>query len=381
MTQSAPSYPDWKAPAEDGETLLWPDPAQLLCDTRQNQSQLSSADSVFVQNIPLSQVRLRQRQWIGHRDDSQPLIANGHQTELYHPGVWVKDVLMNAIARKLNGQGLHLAVDTDAPKHLNLQWPGFSMPVTDDPRLITAPWTGLLDSPTPVHVKQLASAVARALGSGGADEPMAGVFLDSMRRLSPETPSLSWALTNSIHLVDWELGLGHNALVTSPLWHSEPYLVFAHHLIAHAGAYAGDYNAALDDYRRRNGLRGSTRPMPDLTASPDACEIPFWLDALDVPARTRPSVRRCDEGWELVVSPEIRYVFRTQTDGWAAAASLNRWLRTHQLRLSPAPSLLRCSSACFWWTSLSTALVGGVMTRSPTRSSIVTSISCPLVFP
>ena len=25
VMQSAPSYPDWKAPAEDGKTLIWPD--------------------------------------------------------------------------------------------------------------------------------------------------------------------------------------------------------------------------------------------------------------------------------------------------------------------------------------------------------------------
>ena len=33
MSESAPIDPDWKAPADDGRTLLWPDPAQLLAHT------------------------------------------------------------------------------------------------------------------------------------------------------------------------------------------------------------------------------------------------------------------------------------------------------------------------------------------------------------
>ena len=154
MTSSLSRYADWKAPDEDGQLLIWPDAQTLMRETRENQQRLA-VSATLIQNIPLGELRARQRKWIGHTPDDQALIATGHQTELYHPGVWVKDVLINAIARKLGGQAWHFAVDTDSPKHLHLRWPGGSMPITDDPRLNSAAWTGLLDGPTPAHTAEV----------------------------------------------------------------------------------------------------------------------------------------------------------------------------------------------------------------------------------
>src|SRR5687768_12574960 len=142
MPSPATTYPDWKAPAEDGQTLIWPEPAALLARTRANHARLSSADSVKLQGVPLSALRKRQRAWIGHAEDAQPIVASGHQTELYHPGVWVKDVLAGNIAARTGGQAYHFAVDTDFPKHLDLRWPGYSEPLTDDPAIASAEWSG-----------------------------------------------------------------------------------------------------------------------------------------------------------------------------------------------------------------------------------------------
>ena len=54
---------------------------------------------------------------------------------------------------KISG-GSVVAVDTDAPKHLVLRFPGFSEPFTDDPALLDAHWADLLSPPTPAHTPQ-----------------------------------------------------------------------------------------------------------------------------------------------------------------------------------------------------------------------------------
>src|SRR5579859_1972399 len=99
MPQTAARYDRWKAPAEDGQILLWPDPQTLLSDTRATHERLGRATSVRIQNVPLNEVRRAMRKWVGH-DDSKPLIATGHQAELHHPGVWVKNALICAAAQK-----------------------------------------------------------------------------------------------------------------------------------------------------------------------------------------------------------------------------------------------------------------------------------------
>src|SRR5439155_6173690 len=127
----SPRYADWKAPADDALMLVWPQAADLLRTARENVRWLAGLDQVRVQNVPLSKLRRLARKHIYHATDA-PLIGAGHQTELYHPGVWAKDALANTISQKIGGAAYHFAINTDAPKHLHLRWPGGSEPITDD---------------------------------------------------------------------------------------------------------------------------------------------------------------------------------------------------------------------------------------------------------
>src|SRR4051812_34552595 len=102
MSNTSARYADWKAPDEDGQLLVWPEPADLLRETRENHKRLA-ASQIPIQNVPLNELRRRQREFMGHGDADRPLVATGHQTELYHPGVWVKDALSNAVARAVGG--------------------------------------------------------------------------------------------------------------------------------------------------------------------------------------------------------------------------------------------------------------------------------------
>ena len=122
MTSLLPDYADWKAPASDSAILIWPSPSQLLADTRENHIRLRDC-TAELQNVPLSEVRRRMRQWLGIADDRLAL-ATGHQTELYHSGVWAKLAMIHAAAAPIDAATYLFAVDSDEPKHLNLRWPG-----------------------------------------------------------------------------------------------------------------------------------------------------------------------------------------------------------------------------------------------------------------
>ena len=332
MTSSPHAYPDWKAPREDGEILIWPEPQQLLRDTIANGQALMAARDVLVQNVPLPELRRRQRAWLHHDDDAKPLIADGHQAELQHAGVWVKRVLSHFAAARVKGSAAHFAVDTDAPKHLHLRWIGASEPITDDPDLLKAHWTGALDAPSPAHIEHLNR---RLNESRFAARPAAFDFLASLRRLAIEQPKLAPALTNAMHELDWSLNVRHHAMLTSPIWQSEPFLCFAHHLIARAADFAATYNAALADYRRERKVRSATRPMPDLAASDAAVELPFWLDHLDTGDRTRPNASARDGAFVLGLAGGDEFEFRADAPGFDVAEELNAWLRRNQLRLAP----------------------------------------------
>ena len=329
---ASPRYADWKAPAEDGRVLLWPQPDALLGDAERNLRRLNAADSVLVQGVPLAQLRRRLREWVGHADNDRPLVAMGHQTELCHAGVWAKNALIDAAAAKLGGRAYQFAVDTDDPKHLKLKWPGGSAPLTDDET--PAEWSGLLAAPSPAHLAEL----ARVFGAASAAwdfRPLLPEFLSSMRRLSLESPSLPAALTNALHELDWSLGLRHGSLLFSPLCQSEPYLLFAWHVLSRAGEFAADYNAALGSYRREHKVRTPGRPMPDLKVSAGACEVPFWLDSPGRGTRTRASLVRRHDLWVLQAPGGAELPFDPAAEAVGAVGRLAAWLRANDLRLAP----------------------------------------------
>ncbi len=145
-----------ESPASDGQTLLWPDRDTLIAQTRENAAMLRSAMHVRIQNAPLPELRRQMRHWIGHTDDGKPLIATGHQTELYHPGVWAKHTMINALAEQMNGEAYYFAVDTDAPSTCRSAGPA-GVAITDDPWVTKAAWSGQLHQPTPAYLTDVRS--------------------------------------------------------------------------------------------------------------------------------------------------------------------------------------------------------------------------------
>jgi hypothetical protein len=333
MALSQLRYDRWKAPAGDGDVLIWPPPQELLQDARDNHQRLASADTVHLQNIPLPALRREMRRWLGHTHDDAPWIGAGHQTELYHPGVWAKNALIDVAASHLGGSAVHFAIDTDEPKHLQIRLPSLTLPLLEEADA-KARWAALLPAPPPAHIAELKARFSAASANLNF-RPMLGEFFDDLRRLSLESPPLPAALANAFHALDWKLGLRHEVLLASPIWLSPPFLVFAHHVLARSDHFAADYNAALADYRQENKIRSPGRPMPDLQCTADGCESPFWLDSLADGTRQRATVARTSAGKFTLRAQEDRFELDPSADGWEAADRLSRWLLQHQLRLSP----------------------------------------------
>ena len=333
-------YPAWKAPADDGAMLLWPTSAELLEQTRENHARLHNAESILIQNKPLSALRTATRQANGQPDD-QILIATGHQTELHHPGVWAKNLLLNAAAPTLTARSLHIAVDTDAPKHLNLRWPGESkpqsQPISNDPSMSKAAWSGLLAPPPADWIESLQKQTGTdsSLHYPLHGEAMLGEFWPLFAVAARESASLDEALTSAMHQTDRSLGLQYESVIASTLWTGTGFLTFAHHVLARARHFTADYNGALAEYRAQNGIDSTMRPMPDLFTGHGAVEAPFWLDDLGNGTRIRPSVFDDGEGFRLDLLNGDQFYFDPNLEADRAAESLDDFLHRTNHRLSP----------------------------------------------
>ena len=226
---------------------------------------------------------------------ARPIIMGGHQPDLFHPGVWLKNSALDAYARQVGGTALNIVVDSDrcarttvavpvgTPREARLEHVPFDAAAPE------MPWEerGILDEDC-----------FDSFGDRASDllEPLVPDCI--LRRWWPlaieracESHRLGLAIAQARHILEERFGLQTLELPVSEMMRLPTVMVFMGWLLAHSRRLHEAYNASLAAYRREHQVRGRARPMPDLAVRHDASgewlEVPWWLWSRDDTRRRR----------------------------------------------------------------------------------------------
>lgn len=276
------------APTTDGGILADPgfDAVPELVEA--NRRSLDRTD-IRIGGIALRELRQRARQEIPQAAGSPadgPLLVSGHQPELSHPGVWIKNFALHGLAAKLRGVPLHLIVDNDTMKSTALRVPAFTS-----------------RDPASVHRESVrfdASANERPYEDRAVLDPE--LFRTFPQRVGESTQN--WGFEPLLMRV-WRSGTNvgetftamrrecerawgctNRELPVSRLAGTESFRQFASHILDDLPRFRECYNAAIRDYRQINGVRSANHPAPLLAAD----EAPFWVRS-GAEARERATAR------------------------------------------------------------------------------------------
>src|SRR3954470_4262413 len=156
LMERAREYRTLRAPSGDGQTLVDP-PWQALPDALARNRELFSYVQYDVQGRSLADLSaaarrllLSQALWYTaqYREVPDrwrkiatlagvPFLLSGHQPELFHPGVWYKNFVLGSLARKLDGVGIHLLIDSDTCRSASIRVPTGSVL---EPRVEAVPY-------------------------------------------------------------------------------------------------------------------------------------------------------------------------------------------------------------------------------------------------
>ena len=234
-------------------------------------------------------------------DPHAPLVAGGHQPELFHPGVWAKNFALGRTARRLRGEvggatALNLVVDSDLLPGTRVRVPVGTRErpavrgVPFDRDRTPRPWSAARVR-DPILFDSFGLRLGEALGPWGL-RPLAA---DHWGKACCGD-RLCHRLTAFRRGVEEQWGLHNLELPVGALCESDPFLWFAGHLVAHAPRLRADHNAALDDYREVNGVRAENRPVPPLARVGGATELPLWVWRDEDPTRRRVFARPAGGG-------------------------------------------------------------------------------------
>jgi hypothetical protein len=212
------------------------------------------------------------------------LVMAGHQPELFHPGVWVKNFALHGLARQTQSTALNLVVDNDAVKSTTLRFPAFAedgasklartIQLPFDQRSIETPYEeyAVRDEELFRSVSERAEHITAAWGF----EPFLKAFWAQVIHQAERTRNLGERIVRARRHFERAWGCVNLEIPVGDLNRTAPFAWFACHLLDRLPDFRASYNQSVEAYRRQYGIRSRSHPVPNLATEGDWLETPFW---------------------------------------------------------------------------------------------------------
>ncbi len=290
-----------RAPAVDGGLLVDPPPGSVPATLDENLARLATWNHDFQGR---SAVRLREqvrREVMASsasflkqhgldephvpRDASNapigPLVVTGHQPELFHPGVWIKNFAAAGIAAGHRGVALNLIVDNDLPKSASIRVPRVEAGMVRTTQVDFDRWGGEIPyEDLRVQEESLfatfADRAAAVMGDAVAP-PLLHDFWPRVLARRGETGLLGQRFSLARREIEASWGVSNLEVPLSSVCQTDGFSWFVCHLLAHLPRYVQIHNEALAEYRVAHGIRSKNHPVAALAVQGEWLEAPFWV--------------------------------------------------------------------------------------------------------
>ena len=221
------------------------------------------------------------------------IVQTGHEPILYHPGIWVKNHLIQYLVRKLSGIGVNMIVDNDAcnvgfmyvpilsekPASVgkvalvrNKEHVAYEEIVFDDFGIIHQFKEEVINLLSRnIHREEIKTTM----------EDMQDVFGQSINRMGEYyqqgCSDMVGLFTAARRSFEEDFGIENLEVPVSWMCDTDGFYHFLLHILYEAERFAKIYNEKLSEYRRIHKIRSKANPLPDLKILNDSIEIPFWV--------------------------------------------------------------------------------------------------------
>ncbi|MEZ6070165.1 MAG: hypothetical protein R3C10_07760 [Pirellulales bacterium] len=273
-------------------------------------------------------------------DAAERLFMAGHQPQLFHPGVWFKNFVLDRLTRQYGGVAVNLVIDNDTAKAASIRVPGGSV------RRPTASAVAFDTSSMPipfeerdVHDWATFESFAQRVGDEIAplvDDPMVRDFWPAVVERARATGRLGLALAQARHALEGRWGTETLEVPLSTVTDSAAFWWLAAHLLCELPRLFDVYNRTVLAYRRVNHIRSANHPVPLLERSGDWTEVPLWVWTDENPRRRHLFARRV--GGELELGDRGKVAARVPLGSggdWSATAAALGELGQRGIKVRP----------------------------------------------
>ncbi|MFL5244920.1 MAG: hypothetical protein ACJ8FY_22690 [Gemmataceae bacterium] len=285
-----------RAPAQDGAIVVEPPFDRVEQIVRDNRQRLTRPGAfLFGQSLNELRARARaellasSRAYLSERGEplpdygNGPLFMAGHQPELFHPGVWVKNFALSGMAHRHGGVAVNLIVDNDTAKSTSLRVPTPPSATNCWPHLQSIPYDRwVAEKPfeeLAVEDEELFASFPQRVSSalaGWQYKPLLSSFWNEVLNPARPTPLLGERFTVARRRFERQWGCHNLEIPVSRVCQLPSFAQFIGHMLANLERFHGLYNESVRAYRVRHHLRSRNHPVPDLATEGDWREVPLW---------------------------------------------------------------------------------------------------------
>ncbi len=216
-------------------------------------------------------------------DVSAPFVLTGHQPDICHPGVWVKNFALAGLAGRCDAVGINVIVDTDSFTTVGVKTPSFSpdleVSVHTLARATPEGFFAYHPPPSPADVRTFCEGGATSLETlphSSAAENFRR-YCGLLESALPETATLGESLTFARRRYESQARTAYLEIPLSTLCMTDSFRMFVAHIVTDAEYFLDVHNVELRRHREAMGIRSEAQPFPDLAVTPDGwMELPFW---------------------------------------------------------------------------------------------------------
>jgi hypothetical protein len=268
-----------------------------------------------------------------------PILLAGHQPDLFHPGVWLKNFALSALAERLGAVAINLVVDNDLSRGHSVR-----LPIVRDGSLLSEPMAvdrageGVPFEQATIRDRSCFESFGRR-ASAAIGQLVRHPLLESLWPLAIEashrTSNLGIALAQARHRLEDSIGLKTLELPLSALCGSRPFVALALSIGGELPRFHEAYNGALTDYRAARRIRSAAHPVPALEDREGWLEAPFWVYSDQSPRRRPVWVRSCGSGIEWSDLQSLRWCVPSPSDSPRAVDEMIDGLQQQSIKLRP----------------------------------------------
>jgi hypothetical protein len=237
-----------------------------------------------------------------------PWIVTGHQPEMFHPGVWIKNFAIAGLARQHAGTALNLIVDNDIPKWASIRVPEANAGALRTRMIDFDDWAGEVpfEDWNVSNEPEFASFGDRVRASlaGLIPDPLIADYWPLVARAARRTDRVGLRLAAARRALEGSWGVANAEVPLGAACETEAFLWFASHILAQLPRFRAIHNDALTHYRALYGIRSRHHPVPALTKVGDWLEAPFWIWRADQPRRRPLFARQLARTMQLRIGGE-----------------------------------------------------------------------------